>query len=344
MAGARAARRTDDEGDLFARIGAFLVDHRLTPEPAHYAFVYAVLNGDDPELATAVARLTDGGVRLTAADIERLGGRVARGRSPSRAPRPTRAPVDQAVARLAAQTQAQVEGFASMVEGIRDEARGFGRDLEQSAAAIDRGHAAGGHDVARITGAMIKRVRDSEQRLAQATDEADALRVKLADARAAARSDPLTGLANRLAFDEAFSGRGDADAPYCLALCDIDRFKSINDRHGHGVGDRVLRAIGETLATVCGGHLVTRHGGEEFAVLIHRCSLTDAAACIDEARVAVGARLFRLRESEQPIGGVTFSAGVVAVRDGESAEQALDRADRLLYDAKEQGRNRVCAG
>ena len=334
------ARRTDDEGDLFARIGAFLVDHRLSPDPAHYAFAHRVMSGDDPALAAAVAELVEGGVRLMAADIERLGGRVVRGASTP--PRATRAPVDESAARLAAEAEAQVADFASIVREIRNEQQGFGRDLAQSAASAVQ--AGGPAEFARVTSAMIRRVRDSEERLASATDETEALRAKLADARATARRDPLTGLANRLAFAEAFAGRDGADTPHCLALCDVDRFKAINDRHGHGVGDRVLRAIAETLATVCEGHVVARHGGEEFAILLSGMTLADAARRIDEARAAVAARRWQLRDQDAPIGSVTFSAGVVALRDNEGAEQALERADQLLYTAKDEGRDRVCAG
>lgn len=340
MARAWGARRTNDEGDLFARIGAFLVDHRLSPDPAHYAFAHRALSGADPVLAATIADLTDGGVRLTASDIERLGGRVVSGASPK--PRVNRAPVDESAARLAAETEAQVADFASIVREIRNEQQGFGRDLMQSAASAVQ---AGGHaEFARVTSAMIKRVRDSEERLASATDETELLRAKLADARATARRDPLTGLANRLAFAEAFAGRADIDAPHCLALCDVDRFKSINDCYGHGLGDRVLRTVAETLATVCEGHVVARHGGEEFAVLLSGMTLADAARRIDEARGAVAARRLQLRDHEEPIGSVTFSAGVIALRDDEGAEQALERADQLLYTAKDEGRDRVCAG
>lgn len=333
-----AATRDAKVGDLYARIGAFLVAHRLSPDPLHYAFAHTVLSGTDPVLAAEVTRLTDGGFRLTQADIMRLGGRVSS--EPSRPPRERHAAPDPHGAKLAAEAQAQVDGFADIVRGIHDETRGFGRDLAQSVAAFERSPPSGRPEMARIAGAMIRRVRDSEERLAQATDEADALRVKLADAHAVARRDPLTGLANRLALSEALAIR---DRGRCLALCDVDRFKAINDRHGHNVGDRVLRAIAETLATVCDGHLVTRHGGEEFAVLLTGTTIVEAAALIDEARAAVAARRFRTRDTDEAIGSVTFSAGVTAIRPDEATEQVFDRADRLLYTAKAQGRDRTCA-
>lgn len=344
MARAGAAKRTSDADDLFDRIGAFLADHRLSCDPATYALIHAVLSQPRSALALEIARLTDGGVRLSRKDVERLGGKVTTGDDGARRRRPAVAEpaIDRDAARLVSETQAQVDGFAAMMRALQHETRGFGRDLAESAAAIRSPAAVA--DVARIAGAMVARVRETEHRLAEATEEADALRAKLADAHATARRDPLTGLPNRLAFAEAYVARSAADAPHCIALCDVDRFKRVNDEHGHNVGDRVLHAIGQALADACDGHLVARHGGEEFAVLIAGDTLADAARRLDAAREQVGAKRFRNRDTGASLGMITFSAGITAVRADEPAEQATERADRLLYLAKSEGRDRVCAG
>lgn len=341
-------RHVDDGGadDLYDRIGRFLLDHGLSPDPAHYSFAYQVLTEPSGTIAQAVARLSDGRVRLTTRDIEKLGTRVAAGEPPRPASRTgdTADAIDGAD-RLVARTQAQVEGFAMMVRAIHDETRGFGRDLEQSAAAIvHRPGLEGIDEIARVTGAMIARIHDAEKRLARATDETDDLREKLAEAHLAARRDPLTSLPNRRAFEEAFAGRDLSRGVWCLAVCDIDRFKRVNDEHGHAVGDRVLSVVGQTIAEACGEHLVVRHGGEEFAVLIGASSLVNAAALIDLAREAVAAKRFRNRETDRPLGAVTMSVGITTIRSGESGEQAFVRADQLLYAAKTAGRNQVVTG
>lgn len=355
MRGPFAARK-EQKGDLFSRIGAFLADQGLSPEPAHYNFAYDVITNPDGAIAQAVARLTDGGVRLSRSDIEKLGGTVvtgARVMEPPPAPAPRGLPdyaaqIEDEAVELVATTQAQVDDFATMMRAMQDETRGFGRDLAQSAAAIGRNvpqpqAAAGLDEIARITGSMLSRIREAEVRLAHATDEADSLRAKLAEANDTARRDALTGLPNRRAFDEAFAIRRDRDGPFCLAVCDIDRFKRINDAHGHPVGDRVLSAVGRTLAEECDDHLVVRHGGEEFAVLLKGIDLADAAAHLDGVRGMIAAKRFRVRESDQPLGQVTLSIGVTAVQTGEMIADAFDRADRLLYTAKSGGRDRVCA-
>jgi diguanylate cyclase len=151
----------------------------------------------------------------------------------------------------------------------------------------------------------------------------------------------LTGLPNRLAFEEAFAEAA-ATAPLCLGIVDIDHFKRLNDRHGHAVGDRLLQAIASGLADACTGQLVARHGGEEFAVLFPGLALDDAAPLLDAARAELSARRFRDRDSGIPIGQVTFSAGLVIVEPEEGIATALARADRLLYLAKARGRDRVC--
>lgn len=324
---------------LLARIGAFLDAHGLDPDPTHYSFAHAALT--DPAMGEAVARLTDGGVRLGRRDIEELGGSVA----PRRALASVTTPgPDERTVRLVAETRAQVDGFADLMRAMRDETHHFSRDLQQSAAAIQQQPSIAGIDeIARLTGAMATRVRDAECRLAAATAETDALRTRLGEAQAMARRDPLTGLLNRLGFEEAFGQPVDTAVPRCLAIVDVDHFKRFNDEHGHAVGDRVLSAIGRGLEGACPGQLVGRYGGEEFAVLIAGAALPAATAMLDAAREALGQRHFRDRETGAPLRRITLSAGIVVVAPGETLSMALGRADDLLYLAKADGRDRVRA-
>lgn len=353
MFGTRVQRR-EERDDLFDRIGAFLVAQGLGPDPVNYRFAHEVVTQPQSATARAVKRISEDGVRLTRQDVERLGCTVVAGAPVAPitpvAPVESFTPVernsacDTQVEQLAAQTQSQVDDFAAMVRTIHAETQGFGRELAQSAVAIDRASRIAAIDeVARITDTMVARVRHAETRLARATEESDALRIKLAEAHTVARRDLLTGLPNRRAFEEAFATR-DPTTGWCLVVGDIDRFKRVNDEHGHAVGDRVIRAVGAALATGCDGHLVARYGGEEFVMLLGVASLADAARLLDTTRRAIATKRFRDRETEQPLGRITLSAGVTPVAAGESVEAAFARADRLLYAAKTDGRDRVCAG
>ncbi len=339
MGAARQARLVaveDRAGQVFDFIRAFLELHRLSPDPLHYTFAYRVVCDSNGALARAVAALTEGGIRLSARDIETLGGTVAApGMSAPDAP--PSGPVDG----LVAQTQMQVEGFSDMVRRVRAETEDFGRDLAASADAIRRGD--GVQDVVRLTSVMLNRVQSAEARLAAATDEAEDLRAKLEEARDNARRDPLTDLPNRRAFEEAFAEHSAAGTPLCLAVCDVDRFKRVNDKFGHSVGDRVLKSIAEALGSACDGHLVARYGGEEFTILFVGICLDEARAKLEEARETVAAKRYRLRESDEPLGAVTFSGGITQGQPGEILGAVFGRADKLLYAAKDDGRNRLRA-
>ena len=333
MAGASVARiaKVEDAGaHLYDAIGAFLNQHRLSPDPRHYAFAFRVLSDPKGVVAQSVAAMTEGGIRLSSRDIESLGGEVGA----------LNAAAPSAADGLVAQTQMQVEGFTDMMQTIRAETQGFGRDLAASADAIRNVDAAlGVTEVVRLTGVMLDRVRSAEERLEAATREAEELRVKLEEARDNARRDPLTDLPNRRAFEEAFAAGVAAGDKLCVAVCDIDRFKTVNDRFGHAVGDRVLKAIATALVDGCPGHFVARYGGEEFAVLFTGVERQSALATLEEAREAVAGKRYRLRESDEPLGAVTFSAGLTAAQPGESLGTVFGRADALLYAAKDGGRN-----
>ena len=337
-------RRKDD--NLYDRVGAFLSAHGLSPEPENYQFVYTVLTEPNGPLARAVAQITDRGLRLTSQNMVDLGVNLNFGAPMAQTGANNHPADDQAVRteKLVAQTQAQVDGFADMMRTMRNETSDFGRDLAASAEEISRStDLPGVEDIARITGTMMARVRYAESKLQSATAEADVLRRKLAEAQDSDRRDPLTGLPNRRALAEALSTRS-GPGPDCIAICDVDRFKMINDQHGHGVGDRVLSAIARTLVEMLRGHLVARHGGEEFAILMRNTTLTEAARLLDAARAAVAAKRFRTRETAALLGQITLSGGVTALASTERSDDAFARADRLLYAAKSNGRDQVCAG
>jgi len=167
-----------------------------------------------------------------------------------------------------------------------------------------------------------------------------ALENQNADLEEQSLTDPLTGLANRRAFsrtlDQSIAQAQALGAPLSVAIVDIDHFKSINDLHGHAEGDRVLQALGAMLlSTEAARGRVARFGGEEFVRLLPGRDLAEAARESEYLREAVAA---------MPSGlPVTISIGVAALRAGDDASSLLSRADQALYDAKREGRDRVCS-
>jgi len=335
---------------LYAAIGEFLARHRLSVDPVHYAFAHKVLSDQRGPLAAEVARITDGGVRLSSRDIEELGGRAVMGAPatiasdsapPLASPPQLTVVADNTKAQsLVARAQMQVEDFGDTVRAIHADTRGFGQDLRASRDAIrDARDGSAIDEVVRMASTMLDRVSSAEAKLQEATHEADRLRHELEQARDDARRDPLTGLPNRRAFEDAFAAALANEPNICVAICDVDKFKSVNDRFGHAVGDRVLKAIAEALRAGCDEHLVARYGGEEFVVMFTGLTPDDALSTLEGARAAVAAKRYRLRETDAPLGAVTFSAGLTPVAPDDTINSAMGRADRLLYVAKEDGRN-----
>ena len=157
-----------------------------------------------------------------------------------------------------------------------------------------------------------------------------------------ASTDELTGIANRRAFmgqlDREIAGAVEFGWPLAVAMFDVDHFKSVNDRYGHAVGDRVLQLIAvRAAAVVRGGDLVGRLGGEEFGILMPGASLEEAALVAERLREAME----MAREIDETLPAVTISIGI-AVREAQrSAAELLAAADAALYAAKGEGRNRV---
>jgi len=186
--------------------------------------------------------------------------------------------------------------------------------------------------------------REDEKRLVRFAQLAS---VAVANARAhealatQARTDPLTGLANRRAFDERLAHeteRANRHArPLSLMLVDVDHFKSINDRFGHATGDRVLVNLADSLRSAMrGGDLLARIGGDEMAMILPDCPTEHAALVAQRMLAAVSADSSLARRH-----GVTLSAGVAGLVAGQTADDLLRYADQALYGAKDEGRNQV---
>jgi diguanylate cyclase (GGDEF)-like protein len=161
-----------------------------------------------------------------------------------------------------------------------------------------------------------------------------------------ATHDELTGLVNRRQMQElmeAESRRSErTHAAWCVALLDLDHFKSVNDKHGHAVGDEVLRALSRHAnALVRRTDVLARWGGEEFVLLLPNTSLAMAAISLERVRERFHAAPLVIQGIELK---VSFSAGLTESIPGETVAQTLERADKLCYRAKTLGRNRVERG
>lgn len=233
------------------------------------------------------------------------------------------------------------------------------RDTMQDATDIDQIRQDIGVELAALDGGVTRflssetaRADSAEARasaLAERLDSLDgetkSLRAQLAEARARASEDALTGLPNRFAYDARLTAElarsRRASSPLSLAVFDLDRFKQINDGYGHQAGDRVLKKIARLIeARTRGQDFFARFGGEEFVLLMPDTALDGARSIVEALRQQVEACQFKFKD--QPL-NVTVSCGVTEFGATESADDTFKRADEALYEAKSAGRNRSIA-
>ncbi|MBK1718574.1 GGDEF domain-containing protein [Thiocystis violacea] len=185
---------------------------------------------------------------------------------------------------------------------------------------------------------QITRLKQALNRVHQ---ESVDLRARLNEAHHCARHDALTGLHNRLSYDERIAEECERwkryGRPTVLSLWDVDHFKHINDRYGHSAGDNVLRILGQLL----GKHtrksdFMARFGGEEFMLLLPETDLPTAFEVAEKLRQLIATSKFRYCSQPVP---VTMSCGLAEFVAGETPESVYRRADAALYAAKQAGRN-----
>ncbi len=224
--------------------------------------------------------------------------------------------------------------------GSRFEAASRLDDLQRVRAAITT-------EVTSLRTAVAKRQAADTENNAALRAEIETLRSRVETATSAARTDALTGAANRGAFDDELQRRctlaASTGGEFSLLLADIDHFKSINDTYGHPVGDRVLQSLVTFLRDrVRHDDLIARWGGEEFAVLLPKAAMraayTKAKALVEDLETTDwtidAAKKLRF----------TMSVGVVGWTKGDEPKTMVERVDKALYAAKHGGRNRATKG
>ncbi len=188
--------------------------------------------------------------------------------------------------------------------------------------------------------------KDMQTRIKSLEEEGQSLRGRLAEAQSMAITDALTGLPNRAAYDrhvdEEFARWKRFGKPLTMLVWDVDNFKRINDTFGHQAGDKVLRVIGQVLASsVRETDYVARYGGEEFVMLMPGSDQEQVGQVANKIRSNVEEKPFHASRKRIP---VTISCGYSQFRQGDTPDEVFQRADGALYKAKQSGRNRCVEG
>jgi diguanylate cyclase len=196
------------------------------------------------------------------------------------------------------------------------------------------------------------RLQDEHSKAAELNQRVQELEGELVRLAQEVSTDQLTQVANRRGLIQAFDAErlrieraaagGGGAPPLAVGLLDIDNFKKLNDELGHSAGDVALKSLaGVVSKTLRPNDMVARYGGEEFVVLLPDTAVDEGQQILTRLQRALSGGLFM---HEQKTVFVTFSAGVTRYREGERIEDALERADQALYEAKRTGKNRTCLG
>ncbi|TKT69150.1 GGDEF domain-containing protein [Aquamicrobium sp. LC103] len=305
--------------------------------PRNYELFYEAATGTNPKLAAAIAAL---GPRPSQQALDRVRGEFL-------------AIADHRIVEDARETiSARLDEILGLLRRDRSSMEAYGRILGETSDGLSRRGAMTREFLDRIVSVMANATTSSiESRtrlvgsMTDRSNELKAVKTKLEEYKRLADTDPLTQLANRRVFDEALariydSNRGVAFG--ALVLGDVDRFKQINDRFGHPVGDRVLQVVaGIIRSTVKEDILVARTGGEEFALVLSGRGEDATWRVAEEVRKAIEEAPFVNMANGVDYGPVTISLGTCMATQAQGAADLYDKADKALYASKNAGRNRV---
>jgi diguanylate cyclase len=322
------------------RVLPIMTRQRVPTTPANYDLWYRYITREYAALCDELDALLARGVTLTPQLCRELHARHI-GSTQSAAEAET---LRAAIQDMAGRMLEQLEGFGHDISGYGSVLAASGSQLATPLQPAE---------LRALLAELIDETEKAHSRSQQAQAALVALSNELTDLRdevrrldAAVRTDQLTGLANRRAFDDALARlvreANEGAEGLCLAMLDIDHFKRINDGHGHLTGDHVIRIVAQELQQCTrAADVVARYGGEEYALLLPATTLESAVMLCDDIRSLIEAQAVQDVRTGIALERVTVSAGVALYRRGEPAAEFVARADQCLYASKQRGRNRV---
>jgi diguanylate cyclase len=311
----------------------------VIPTPENFELFYAFAAGENPGITQVIGAMVTAKKPFTPEILSDLRLRCLSGARAARAMDALGSTMTQTIESVLSKLEAagrHTEAYTSQLS-----AAGGALDADQSPADMRKLV----KDLVAATRAMESKTRALESELQKSSEQVSDLRIKLDDVRKESLTDPLTGIANRKAFDAALETAMLALAEgeeVSLMMCDIDHFKKFNDSWGHQTGDQVLRLVATCLSdNVKGRDTAARYGGEEFGVLLRGSNLENATRIADQIRMAVQGHKLVKKSTGDVLGTITISIGVAQFAPGDSGEAVIRRADACLYGAKQHGRNMV---
>ncbi len=330
---------TLSHSDALRQVLKLMTTHAEDYRPQTYAVWYEFVMQTEPELCQRLSDAIVGGGRLPRSLIDDLYQRFLIGR------RQQAIDAAHSVILNALDNMATTLGDASLnADRFSGQLAGFSEGVTKarSPEVLDRCIQEIA-DQARESSEELARVK---RRLQESEAQVKRMSEDLTQIREEVNVDALSGLSNRRRFDAALAEMiavsVRSQSTVTLLLIDIDKFKSINDEHGHVLGDQVIRSVSQAIkGSVKGRDVPARYGGDEFAVLLPETPAQGGSTVGEYIRRIVERGRIIDFASDAAVEGLTVSIGSATWRSGETAEDLLRRADRALYKAKRSGRNRV---
>jgi diguanylate cyclase len=329
----------DYAGFIAERAVAFMSRLKIAQTPANYSIWFNYCQGTSPGLKRAIDTLFENKSNFDAPTSAALISTFGSG--------DTVVAVSSDVSKRLGSLMLDTQGFLQIaITDNRKQMLAMGEAASEADRGADPGKLIDGL-VAELS-KSVSRASKLEKNFVDATRELDEIRVSLNHAEKRAKTDVLTGLPNRLAFEDFFCDARlaavESRRPLSVLLIDVDHFKRFNDSFGHGVGDQVLCLIAKVLRErVRDQDLPARYGGEELVAVLPNADLKTCAAVGEAIRRAISECRITRRASGEVLPGITVSIGVAQLQPGESMADLIERCDRALYEAKGAGRNRVVA-
>ena len=331
------AAHTDRVSDTAAAVVVTMRQMGVVALPRNYEIFYEALNGTNSELSLEVVSLPK---HPPQEELDAIGRKFF-------AHQHGLSIVDNA-RRVVAD---ELEEVASLLRNERSHLEKFGQILNQTSDGLGGRNSASKELLHKILNVMtvattstIEHGRQTAQTLSDKSTELESVKQKLEEYKKLVDTDSLTAIANRRAFDRELTRIYDTQSGMMfksLILADIDRFKNINDRFGHPVGDKVIQIIAGVFRSQTRSDIfVARTGGEEFAAIVEGASEDATVEIAERVRGAVERTSFA-SQLGSTYGPVTVSMGVCMASNAEGPDDLYAKADRALYRSKVGGRNRV---
>ncbi|MGE0499387.1 MAG: GGDEF domain-containing protein [Rhizobiaceae bacterium] len=333
-----ASVQSEKSTDIATTIAATLRQMGIVGLPRNYEIFYEALTGSNHELSLEVVSLPS---RPTQQQLDLIGQKYF-------AQNHGHGIVEQAREIVAR----ELEDIASLLRNERNHIEKYGKMLDQTADGLSARNVINKELLQKIVGVMsvatsstLDHGKQVVATLGDKSAELENVKSKLEEYKKLADTDPLTHIWNRRAFDKRIANiYNDAKGVMfnALILADIDRFKEINDRYGHPVGDKIIQVIaGVFRSSIRDDMFVARTGGEEFALVIEGGSEESTFQLAESIRASIERMPFVNKQTGLNYGQITVSMGVCMAAEADGAEDLYAKADRALYRSKVTGRNRV---